>query len=154
MRAFEPLHVARAGSIRLHAPPDEVFPLFTPVGETRWVPGWSPAFLHPSTGEAREGTTFLTRADGEGETIWMVMEHDAPRRVVYARVTPSSRAGRVEVRCEPAEDGTTIAHVRYTFTALSDHGNDYLAALTDEAYRGWMEEWERRVNGCLAGAGV
>ena len=71
--------------------------------------------------------------------------------MVYSRVTPGVRAGRVEVRCEPAEDGTTVAHVLYTFTALAPEGNDYLAGLTDEAYRGWMEEWERRVNGCLAG---
>jgi Polyketide cyclase / dehydrase and lipid transport len=150
MEAFQPLHVRRSASIRLNAPRERVFPLFEPVGERSWAAGWAPVFLHPEGGEAREGATFLTRAEDEPETIWTVMVHEpAAGRVVYARITPGVRAGRVEVRCEPA-GGETVAHVSYHFTALSPRGNDVVGALTEDAYRGWMREWETSINRFLA----
>jgi hypothetical protein len=152
MDDFAPLHVSRAGRIRLDAPPERVFPLFTPVGERAWVPGWAPRFLWPEGGEARVGTVFLTRAAGEQETIWTVMAYEPGRRVVYARMTPGSRAGIVEVRCEPDGAGGTFADVTYTFTALAPRGNEYLRAFTEDEFRSYVGGWETALNAHLAGA--
>jgi len=151
MDAFEAVHVSRTASIRLDGPPERVFPLFTPVGEREWVPGWAPRFVWPADGEARVGTVFLTRAAGEQDTIWMVMEHEPGRRVAYARTTPGVRAGRVEVRCEPAGEGRTVAHVTYTYTALSPRGNELLLALTEAEFRAYIAGWEAAINAHLAG---
>ena len=150
MSDFQPLHVHRSARIRLDASPERVFPLFSPLGERAWVPGWAPFFLHPADGEAREGAAFLTRAADEPETIWLIVHHDPDRRVVYSRVTPGVRAGRVEVQCEPAKGGATTAEVTYTFTALGPRGNELLAALTEDAYRDWIATWETSINHFLA----
>lgn len=148
---FEPAHVVRSARIVLDGPPERVFPLFTPVGEQAWVPGWSPRFLWPADGGARVGTVFLTRAAGEQATIWTVTAYEPCRHVAYARITPESRAGIVEVRCRRTPRGRTVARVTYTFTALSPRGNDYLRAFTDEEFRRYVSGWETAINTHLAG---
>jgi hypothetical protein len=153
--SFAAAHVRRAGTIHLRGDPPRVFPFFTPEGERRWVPGWDPAHRHPADGTLQAGGVFVTRAEAEPETVWLVMRHDpAAHDVAYARITPGIRAGVVEVRCEAAPGGGTWAHVVYTLTALSPRGNEVLGAFTEDRYAAMLADWEAAVNGCLAGGGA
>lgn len=152
MDDFAPLHLSRTARIVLDAPPERVFPLFTPLGERAWVPGWAPRFLWPADGEATVGAVFLTRAAGELETIWTMIAYEPGRRVVYTRTTPGSRAGMVEVRCEADGEGRTAAHVTYTYTSLSARGNDFLREWTEAEYQRSIAGWETSINAFLAGS--
>ena len=49
---FEAKHVVRSHTIEIQARPDAVFPLFTPMGEKKWVDGWDPIMHYPRSGEA------------------------------------------------------------------------------------------------------
>ena len=40
----------------------DVTPLFGPVREAEWAPGWSPRFIHPAQGLQREGQCSLRQA--------------------------------------------------------------------------------------------
>jgi hypothetical protein len=71
--------------------------------------------------------------------------------VAYTRITPGSRAGIVEVRCEPHGPGRTVAHVTYTYTALSARGNEVLAEWTEAEYRRSIDVWETAINTHLSG---
>lgn len=144
---FAPLHVSRSGSIRLSAAPADVFPLFEPIGEMRWAEGWSPRVLYPLSGEARLGMVFTTQHPGEAETIWTIAAYDPERlRISYVRQTPGSRVGVIDVECAAAGDQTSHVTVTYTFTALSEEGNVYIAAFTEDHYAAYMAEWERAIN--------
>ena len=147
MIGFVPAHATRSATIRLDAPPERAFGMFTPLGERGWAQGWEPEFLHPLDGEACEGSVFITRAGG-WETIWTTITHDLPGRAAYSRVTPGLHAIIVEVRLRPAEDGGTLADVSYAFTALTSAGNDAVAEMVD-GFDGWMEEWETSINRAL-----
>mgnify|MGYP006136999845 FL=1 len=149
MIGFVPRRETRSATIRLDAPPERAFEMFTPLGERAWAHGWDPEFLHPLDGEACEGSVFVTRAGGV-ETIWTTIAHDPPRRAAYSRVTPGLHAVVVEVRLRPAEDDATLADVSYAFTALTPAGNDAVAEMVD-GFGGWMEEWETSINRALAG---
>jgi hypothetical protein len=145
---FVPRHATRSATIRLDAPPERAFGMFTPLGERAWAQGWDPEFLHPLDGDACEGSVFITRAGGV-ETIWTTIAHDPPRRAAYSRVTPGLHAVIVEVRLRPSEDGGTRADVSYAFTALTSAGNDAVVEMVD-GFGGWMEEWETSINRALA----
>jgi hypothetical protein len=150
--AFEAKHIVRTHTVQLDARPDEVFPLFEPIGEKKWVEGWEPVMHYPRSGAAIEGAVFTTRQEGEAETIWALAEYEREEwRVKYLRVTPRSRVAVVEVRCEDAPGGTTRAHVTYTFTALSEEGNRYLAEFTEPHYREYINSWETDINRYLRG---
>lgn len=145
---FDPAHRTRSATIRLDAPPDRAFEMFTPLGERAWAQGWDPVFLHPRDGAAGEGSVFITRAGGR-ETIWTTVAHDPPRRAAYSRVTPGFHAVIVEVRLRDAGDGATLADVAYAFTALTPEGNDAVAGMAD-GFDGWMDEWQTSINRALA----
>jgi hypothetical protein len=150
MDTFAAAHVTRTGTLHLAAPPARCFPLFEPIGEKRWAAGWEPRMLYPASGEATEGSVFITQDaahPGEPETIWSIVAYDPRRyRIAYVRVTPAVRLGHIDITCVAATAGTTRTHVTYTFTALSDHGNAALAAFTEEHYAEWMKSWEQAIN--------
>lgn len=139
--------IERQHSFTVARPVDQVFPLFTPKGETLWVQGWNPNFIHPESGETCEGMVFRTGHD-QDETIWSCIEwKPADHRVRYARVTPRSRFGFVEVTCkEAAALKQTEVSVRYTFTALTEQGKTDLANLTEDAFSQMIETWRVQID--------
>jgi hypothetical protein len=149
---FVPAHQTRSATIRLDAPPERAFEMFTPLGERAWAHGWDPEFLHPLDGEGCEGSVFITRAGGV-KTIWTTIAHDPPHRAAYSRVTPGLHAVIVQVRLRPSEDGGTLANVSYAFTALTSAGNDAVAEMVD-GFSGWMEEWQTSINRALSASPV
>jgi len=109
----------------------------------RWAAAFEPQMRHPSSGVAEEGAVFTTQHAGEPDTIWTLTTYDPARwSLAYLRVTPGSRVGRVEICCVEAANGTTDATVTYTFTALSDAGNAFIARFTERHYRDYIAAWE------------
>jgi hypothetical protein len=101
-----PSFVARAvtltGTLTLDGPADAVFYLFSPLGEMKWVDGWTPELLWPTGVDWTEGMVFRTRT-GQLEEIWVISELDLKaRRVVYYRTEPGRLIARIEVSCRPS----------------------------------------------------
>ncbi len=144
------LHIERRHSIELPAPVEAVFALFTPQGERLWAADWQPEFLHPESGETCENMVFRTRHNDE-ETLWScILWQPLSHRVSYARVTPGSRFGRVDVACRQSAPHTTQAVVSYTFTALSPGGARWLDGLSEAAYTEMIEEWRVQIEAHLS----
>lgn len=140
---FKAQHIIRSRTFQLDVPIETAFPLFTPLGECDWVPGWEPTMLHPASGVAQRGTVFTTRAPGEATTLWSIADFNGERHYVkYARVTPESRFGWVEVQCTAHAPATTEIQVTYTFTGLSESGNAYIEAMTEDAYQTQINDWK------------
>jgi hypothetical protein len=147
---MSPVHVVLAGTVAVALSPGEAFELFTPEGERRWAEGWEPEWVPAWTGTLAEGAAFRTRHGGE-ETVWLVVDVDrSTGRVRYVRGTAGSRIGSVEVRCAPAADGGTVAHVTYDLTALSPAGQEYLGRF-ESGYAEMLTSWERDIARALEG---
>jgi hypothetical protein len=142
----EAKHLSRSHTIVLNGPSEKVFSLFTPLGEKLWVKDWNPEFLYPPSGETREGMVFTTEHQNE-KTYWSLVVFDPVHHLArYARVTPTSRFGFVEVVCEVNDKAKTRATVTYTFTALTEVGNAYLEAFSEESYRHTIDSWQTDIN--------
>ena len=136
--------VIRTGTVRVAATPEQAFPLFTAPGERLWVPGWDPIIVGGGEGLER-GSAWLT-GDGEDHTIWLVVDYDPEKlHARYARITPGSRAGTVEVTARSDGSGATRVEVTYDLTALSEQGNEMLAEFDEANYAKMMVEWERLI---------
>ena len=144
------MHIERSHTITIPLPIERAFPLFTPIGEIDWAPGWHPDFLHPTDGATQAGMVFTTAAD-DVTTLWACTDWaPAEHRVRYARVTPSNRFGFVDVRCI-ADGASTQVEVGYQFTALGPKGEAYMAALTPEAFAAMIDEWKRLIKERIVG---
>lgn len=94
-----------------------------------------------------EGTLFVTRSTGVGETVWVLETFDAAHlRVAYVHVSPGSLVVEIVVGLSPLPESKTCAEVRYTFTALSEQGNARIAEMTEAHFANFMRDWERELN--------
>lgn len=141
---FEAATVAHTGTLRVDAAPEHAFQLFTAPGERLWAEGWDPVILSGDDGRPR-GSVWVT-GEGPHETIWLVVAYDPDElHACYARITPSSRAGTVEVFARPDGSGTTEVEVTYKLTALNEDGNEALAGFGAEEFAEMLVEWDRMI---------
>jgi hypothetical protein len=138
-----------AGRIRVAAPIERAFPLFSPLGEKVWVPGWQPELLHPSGVDWAEGLIFRTRGE-TGDAIWVVTRLDwSAGSVEYHRVEPDLYVARVSVQCTPVTEVVTEVATEYEFVGLSERGNTEIARMTPESYAEKMTRWSSWIDGAL-----
>lgn len=146
------LRVTRSYTQRLVAPPDEVFPLICPVREAEWLDGWEYKMVYSESGLAEEGCIFTTRHPdpAEPDTVWTITRHDEEAGVVeFVYVTPGWLQAHLRVALEDAPDGDAraLAHVTYTYTALSEKGAMEIEHhRSEEAFREMVVWWERSMN--------
>jgi hypothetical protein len=151
MTQFMARHIARTTTIRLSAPPSQVFPLFAPLGEKLWAPEWNPVMIYPSAGSPETNAVFTTQ-DHEGPpTVWIIVQFDPTQlQVTYVRVAPHSHVATIAVHCVGEGAETTAAKVSYTFTGLTEHGNAYIDTFSEDYYRAWIQQWEVAINHYLS----
>lgn len=137
------------GGFSLPCRVEKAFPLFSPVGEKDWVPGWNPTLVYPAGVDWAEGQVFTTREE-KGEAVWVVTRLDRARHeAAYARVEPGRWVAQVQVRCEATALGTEV-RVQYTFIGLSDEGRAEIAAMTEAAYADKMTRWQALIEAHLS----
>jgi hypothetical protein len=137
------------GQLTVELPPEQAFHLFTPRGEERWVPGWSPRFPVVAADDTTPGTVFETEANGR-ITTWLVVERIPGRLVRYARVTPGVSAGTVTVGLADA-GGTSDVTVTYDLTALAPSAEESLRGFAAR-YQQMLGEWAAAIAASLSGA--
>jgi len=143
---FTPRSKTLSGTLTVDAPVERAFPLFSPLGERLWVPGWDPEVLAPPGAEWEEEMLFRTH-DEHGEAVWVITRLDrAAHEVTYHRVEPGRYVARVEVRCTALGEQTAV-RTSYRFVGLSEAGNAEIDAMTDEEYAGKMERWAGWIRG-------
>lgn len=131
----------------IHAAPERVFPLLCPVREAEWLDGWTCTMVWSKSGVAEEGVVFTTSQPGEPDTVWVFTRHDPVRREIdFARFTPGSRTCAVRIRVEPAGADASHVHITYTYTGLSEAGNAWVEAYTEEEFRKMFLRWKRSMN--------
>lgn len=138
----------RSATIHLNGSIAKVFPLFEPIGEKAWAPGWEPKVVYPANGAAQSGTVFLTYDDqGKNATYWTIIEYETQRhRITYINVTPNYQVRRITVECREVASDKTDATVSYSYTGTSPHGNDDVSKQTEERYAANMQHWTHAIN--------
>jgi hypothetical protein len=148
-----PRTIELRGGLVVQGPAEEVFGLFSPLGEKAWVPGWDPELIHPPGATWERGLVFRTREE-RGEAIWIVTALDRQRHEVeYHRVEPGRYVARVGVVCSARGERETDVRVSYGFVGLSPAGNEDIARMSEEAYGEKMLRWQGRIAEHLARSG-
>jgi hypothetical protein len=151
MSRFVALTADLRGTFVLEGLIDKVFWLFSPEGETHWVPGWTPAMVHPGGWVWEEGQVFLTEEE-YGTAVWVVARLDRKEhQVTYHRVEPGRYVARISVQCFPIDSDQVKVETCYSFVGLGEVGNQDIAAMTQEEYEGKMARWKQWIREWQAG---
>jgi len=96
-----PRTIELSGGFLVEGLAEDVFELFSPLGEKAWVPGWDPELLYPPGAAWERAQIFRTR-EKHGEAVWVVTLLDRSRlEVEYHRVEAGRWVARVRVSCSP-----------------------------------------------------
>ena len=149
---FVAKRVTRTYRQEINGSPSEVFPLLCPVRERHWLHGWDCNMVYSESGYAEDGGVFTTKgADGEADTIWLITRRDETNHVIqFARITPDSRAVKLDIAVSERGAGCSYVDIRYQFTALNEAGNRFTDAYSEERFLRVMRLWERSMNHYLA----
>lgn len=135
--------ITLTGSLTVPAPVDRAFPLFSPLGEKDWVPGWAPELIHPEGAAWEKGLIFRT-PDEEHDAVWVVTELDrAAHRVSYYRVEPFRLVATIRVECDAMSAGKTSVRVSYTFISLTPDGEAFIDQLSQPGFEAKMKQWQK-----------
>lgn len=148
-RRFKAKRVSRHCQQRINAPPPKVFSLLCPVREAEWLFAWDCEIIYSESGFAEEGGVFISSSSHEGEkgTIWLVTKRDEDNNEIeFARITPESRIGKLDISVEETEGSNSLVNVSYTFTALNENGNRFIEEFTEEEFIESMKFWEDSMN--------
>jgi hypothetical protein len=143
------LHAERSFTVHLDAAPSQVFPLFGPIGEREWAPGWDPKMIFPADGSSRVKGSVFTIGGKHGDEIWVVTGYDTQNGLVsYLVVLPSHLVTEIEIHVQKQGEQKSSAEVTYRRTALSAAGNHMVTFLTENV-GGHAAHWEHAINEAL-----
>jgi hypothetical protein len=158
---FQGYRAVNRGSFFVPFPVEEVFPLYGPVKETNWAPGWEPQWLYPAKTIAESsvpepGWTFITGSSTE-KKLWYIQNADFTlHEISYIVLWPERMVYRIDINARPSVDPTlrkngTSTAVKYDFVGISEGGNAEVMKRTGRAidHAKEMEHWRQAIQGYL-----
>ncbi len=146
MKVSKPNSVVHSYTQTIHSPPEEVFPLMCPVREKEWVNGWNPRLVLTESGVAEPGCIFVTPGLPQ-DAVWIMTDVDPESlHLEILKVIPGVVVGMIDIQLRADGKRSTFADISYTYTSISDYGDEMLADLTEEHFRSFMETWENEIN--------
>jgi len=146
-KKFSAKRVIRAYRQTIFATPEKVFPLLCPVREADWLDGWHYDMIYSKSGLAEEGAVFSTPHHDTTETIWLVTNYDMKNfQIDFARFTPESRTCFLQISVSAKGNDESFVDISYTYTAISEQGNDFIDSFTEESFLESVKFWEDAMN--------
>ena len=136
--------------ITLKGPLATVFPLFGPVREKEWAPGWEPQILFSTTNLVDEHMVFKSPAHlghGEADYVWTLSKYEPDHGFLEYTIFTLERVWWITVVCrEETPAQTTIAEITYTYTGLTDKDNAINEKALQQMYAHDLKDWEEAIN--------
>ena len=144
LQGADQARAVRSLELTINGPVEKVFPLFTPEGETHWIPTWKYTPIYPASGETVRDMVFRTTED----TLWTLAVYEPPRRSVYVH-TSSDMLTRIEVECRAIDANHTSMKITWVMTAITPQGQMAIEhhqteaeyAKRKEQWNGWLDDY-------------
>jgi hypothetical protein len=153
MMSFKAERITRTSEITLNGKLKEVFPLFGPIRERDWAPGWAPNMIYPQGSLIEEHMVFTTQSHHghEPDSTWTVSKYDPGASTVEYTVFAPERLWLIQIRCRETNSGEqTLAEITYTFTGLTNSGNHTNKKALEIMFKHDLKDWEEQINHYLA----
>jgi len=141
----------KSASIVLDGKMDDVFPLFTVLGEKKWSSGWNPGLIFPASGNMEEGLVFQTpdHVHGAPSLIWVVSRYNTIAHQIQYTITSPIRVVIISISCTSLNGKSTKAEISYKLTGLSKDGNELSHHLITKMFADNLKDWETAINNYL-----
>ena len=149
MRDSVRVQVTRTMALDLPAPVDRAFPLFGPVREAEWSPGWQPTFIAPTVARQTPDGAVFTTANPQGAVVWVMTDYDSVQHLVrYVHMAPGRVLAQLWIEVHAATPQTSAANVTFRYTSLGPDGSAVLDHFV-EAFPAFKTHWEEAMSAAL-----
>jgi hypothetical protein len=144
--------ISRSYCQSIIAEPEKVFYLLCPSKHAIWheFEGYETHLIYSETDFLEHGCVFSTHKTtpkGTEETIWITTKYDKDNHVIeHVRFTPDSRVCIVNISVQPGDNRTSKVNITYTYTSISEKGNQFIDSFTEPAFLGVVKFWEESMN--------
>jgi hypothetical protein len=144
---FKAERVERTATFTVNAPVDVAFPLFGPIKEKLWASGWEPEIVYSITNDVELQMIFKTKSSlGEPESyLWVINQYRPDEFLVEYTVSTTQRIWFITVKCDP-EDAFTQVTVTYSYTGLTEEGNQLNRTALERMYAHNLTDWAEAIN--------
>jgi hypothetical protein len=138
-------------SVELKTSAQRALPLFDPVGEAVWSPGWAPAFARESDRTVLpEGAVFTTRGHGDRPTTWVLQRYDRRAgEIAYTVFAPEEAVLAIHIGVREIAPGTSTALVRYDVVATSVAGDRFVQEFRS-SFPHMQPHWQHALDAAIA----
>ena len=144
---FSAKRVTRSYRQTIFVIPEKVFPLLCPAREADWLDGWQYNMIYSTSGLVEKGAVFSTPHHDKKETVWMVTNYDTKNlKVDFCRFTPDSRTCFLQISVSAKGNDESFVDISYTYTAISEQGNNFIDSFTEETFLESVKFWEDAMN--------
>ena len=124
--------------VHINAPVEKVFPLVSPIGEYRWIPGWKCNLIHCPNDIIAQGTIFSEISSApfligrsNGETTWTVVMHDPENFKIHFRLDNEISSSLYKIELENNNEGGTVGRLDLTYNGINKKGVFRITPLYD-----------------------
>ena len=111
---------------------EELFPLFCPVREADWIPGWDCDLIYTDSGLVEDNCIFKTdKSSAMGGGIWMFIGYEVNQYVEFVRIE-EDLITRARITVKNNNDGTASATWDALQTGLAEKGNKEIDKLPEK----------------------
>lgn len=146
--SFKAERITRKSQITLNGLMGEVFPLFGPIKESEWAPGWAPKIIY-RTSLIEEHMVFTTTSHHgqEPDSTWTLSRYNPENAFIEYTVFAPERLWWITIQCrESVEKKQTEAEITYSYTGLTDRGNMINKKALDKMFEHNLKDWEEEIN--------
>lgn len=147
---FVAQRIFNSATIELNGDIETVFPLFGPIREKEWEPGWNPVIVYSDDPLVEKYMIFKSpgRFEGEDSYLWMISQYDPESYLIEYTVHTADRIWTINVNCQAVED-KTLTTVAYTYTGLNARGNDLNRVALNQMYARNLQDWQEALDDYL-----
>lgn len=145
--SFKAERIQRSASFTVNTTIEKAFPFFGPVREKEWAAGWEPQIVYSNHPEVEEHMIFKTSGvqHGESEFLWMLTQYKPETYFIEYTVSTPQRVWFITVQCKAAGKNTNVT-VIYTYTGLTEQGNELNKRAIEKMYTDNLKDWEAEIN--------
>ena len=145
---FKPERIERTATFTINEKIENVFPLFGPIREMEWADGWNPEIIYRSHDQVLVEEHMIFQTNGqldEGKYTWVITTFQPKNYLIEYTVSTVERIWFIKAHCASAGDKTQV-NVTYSYTGLTDLGNQRNAKALKRMFADDLKDWEAAIN--------
>ena len=138
--------IQREHTIKIHASIEKVFSVLCLVREGEWLPEFFSEVIFSDSGFTELDSIFITHSDQKNPIVWTIPAYNQYEFIEMIYIQPNIKVVIIKLYLSEVSSEITQLRVHYTYTGLSELGNNEIEQITEENFSENINTWQLCLN--------